>query len=919
MNRSASAKSRRGGISAWKRSWRGERIGLIGALRELILAALSGILPWWFGANDPPAIYLISLLILALGLLTLIDACIQSRQSSISFVRILLAPPVFMLGMICLFGLIQWVEIDSGLLQTLSPARFELWKSLGGESMIQVSPEGPTFQLPARLAWLDAEVYESLIWLVSLWVLVICVIRLPGRWGPLKRHSMVMVISALLMGIESMLQAMTFSGKILWIRQAAVIISSAGPFFVHSHLASYLNIGLGFALAHICFMSWQSGNQANEEHLFAEQRQGIGRGFFWIYTAGFTLVSVLASRSRGGMLAMVLAMAALVAFWAISARKLRKISAGSMEWKWLVGLLVVAVFSMTLFTDVFAIFSRASGIIGQEGGHAAGVRRRVWAIAWETWKEAPVWGTGWGSYLWASQRNFRSNVGYSTHAESDYVQALPEGGLIGFILVLGALASLSWVVVRLAWRIQQPRQMALVGGGLFGLTAVAWGSLTENNLRTAGVAIPALITAAHLVRLSIGWEWFESKNWEDQAEGMRVGIFARISGVLTGLVLVAMAWAGQVQTGKVNQAWPILQEAELRPAGTDLRGWIAPAVKTDQLEKQRVALELVSRFLPDWGDYRIQQAITEVEIYERQTRETLISEGVSAEDAEKLSRMIQLSVVIKSLPEAERAKAKAEILSDPVVGSEVRKTIDFLAAAWQSQPVSAVVHSEMALLSWAFEQGPTSEDSLKRALAMVGQRGDLLVRIGQESIALGYEDLAIQAFAAVISIPESRMEVISAQILPWLSAEQIDQLASNPSGIVAVRAGESLVPETDSTRRKNFGQKALAQLPSSKTASDALTIELIARAQWLTGEREEAIDQLKLATAYQRDGFEMRERLIDWLIAAGRPSEALEQAQAVQYLWPADARTKPLLDKAATADARGAKPEKNEIKSDSGN
>ena len=905
MENPKSSKSARSGVSHQKRGWRGERIGPLGAIREIILGVLSGAIPWWFGANDPPAIHLISLLILVLGVLTLLESILQKRQSNLSWSQIFLTPPVVFLGLVSIFGFIQWVEIDSDLLQTLSPKRFMFWKELGGESEVITGPGETPFRLPARIAWLEAEVYESVVWLVSLWVLTICVLRLPGRWGPLKRHSLVMVISALLMGIQSMLQAMTFSGKVLWIRQAHVVISSAGPFFVHSHLATYLNIGLGFALAHICFMAWQSNRENDQEHLFNEQRRGIGKGIFWVYAAGFIMVAVLGSGSRGGMLAMIMSMASLAAVWVVCARRLRKIAAGSMEWKWVIGLVVVAVFCLTLFTDVLAILSRARGLVGKEGGHAAGIRRRVWAVAWETWKDAPVWGTGWGSYLWASQRHFNSAVGYSTHAESDYVQALTEGGIIGMTLMIACLSGLLWCTDRLIRNIQQPNQMAMAGGSVFAITAVAWGSLTENNLRTAGVAIPALITAAHLVRLSAGWNWFESKEWDDQSALRNLGISRKAVGIFMGILLVCLAWIGQEQTGQVNKAWRLLGQAELRPAGTDQRGWIQPSVKTETLEEQRAFLDLISQILPGWGDYEIQQAVTEVELYERQTRETLIKEGASAEDAEKLSRMIQLGVVMKSLPEAERSAARVEILRDPVVGREIRRTMHYLASAWQNQPTSAMVHSEMALLDWAFEKGPSSKDSLSRAMALVGQRQDLLLRIGQEAMALGLEEMGIKAFVNVLSIPESPLEQVAGQIKPWLTPEQVDMLADQPA-IVAVRAGESLVPLTETKRRQKFGEKALAGLPPGKAASNAETLELIARAKWLTGEKEEAIEEIKLATAYNRDGFEIRERMIDWLIEMGKTSEALEQAQVMQYLWPGDSRTKPVLDKAVSADARGS-------------
>jgi len=45
----------------------------------------------------------------------------------------------------------------------------------------------------------------------------------------------------------------------------------------------------------------------------------------------------------------------------------------------------------------------------------------------------------------------------------------------------------------------------------------------------------------------------------------------------------------------------------------------------------------------------------------------------------------------------------------------------------------------------------------------------------------------------------------------------------------------------------------------------------------------------------------------------------LEEAQAVQYLWPEDSRTKPLLEKARTADAKGPDLQNRDKKTNSEN
>ena len=331
-------------------------------------------------------------------------------------------------------------------------------------------------------------------------------------------------------------------------------------------------MGLGFALAHMVFSRWDSVQvEEHEESLFADDRSGAGRGFLQIYVSAILMVSVMATRSRGGMLAMVIGCSVLGLVIIKAAGRMRKISMGQSGWNWLIGFAVVLSIGLTMLTDVFSVFSKSRGVTGSAVGHSAGIRRQVWGLAWRTWLQSPLWGTGWGSFVWSSQTGYRPSVDHNTHAESDYVQVLTEGGIIGSILVMLTIFGLIWSCGRLVRRLERPNHFALVGGALFGLVAVAWGSLTENNLRTAGVAIPALVTAAHLVRLSKGWKWFEIKMSQEVAESTKIGFAGKAVGVIAGALMVFVAWFGLIETKMINRVWTILRPAGVHQAGTDRR------------------------------------------------------------------------------------------------------------------------------------------------------------------------------------------------------------------------------------------------------------------------------------------------------------------------------------------------------------
>jgi Flp pilus assembly protein TadD len=87
-------------------------------------------------------------------------------------------------------------------------------------------------------------------------------------------------------------------------------------------------------------------------------------------------------------------------------------------------------------------FARAHLLSGNGSG-----RWQFWTAAAEEWKSRPLIGRGAGSYesWWARNGSLASFVQY---AHSLYLEALAELGLVGFVLVLGAVGSGFVVIVR---------------------------------------------------------------------------------------------------------------------------------------------------------------------------------------------------------------------------------------------------------------------------------------------------------------------------------------------------------------------------------------------------------------------------------------------------------------------------------------
>ncbi len=896
--------------------WRGERIGVLGGMREAILAVMCGVMPWWFGTADPPAIFVMSCLILALAAVTLADG-LGSGRRGLTLVESLTSLPVLALGLAAVYGLVQWVELGPDLLGTLSPARLALWKSWGGGETLVLSGDagGTVPSAGARLAWLDAEAFESVVWVAALWVVGVCVLRLPGRWGPLKRHSLVLSVSGTAMALQSMLQALTWDGRVLWLRPKGIVTTSSGPFFVHSELAAYLNLCLGFLLARLAFTRLVRDPQAaGDNFLTTGGRPAPGQGALAIYPAGIGILAVLASGSRGGFLSMLLGMMVLGAI-ALRA-KLRlggprdDFAAGGNDsrmagWFAVLGLLGVIVVGLTMMADVFAIFGRMESIVSANGSHAASFRLAVWKLAAEAWKQAPVWGTGWGSFYWATQPVIEARgLGFVTHAESDYVQILPEGGLIGAGIALLGIFGLCRAGFALARRADRATQFLLAGGALSGLTAVAWGALTENILRTPGVVIPALVTAAHVARLAISTkrEKGEDAGGAEPAQAVERNVaIARVGGVVLGAAMTAAAWPNVAGTQRMSRAWASMDSSGIQHAGTQFPDWSVSDMKDDRLERERSGTEAVEKLLPGWGDYHVRRAVAEVETFQRRTLAELKREGVSENEAIRLSRIMGVAVVLRELPPEESAAAIRGLMGDPLVEAHLLPAARSLAEAWRTQPSTAMVHLEMAILNWLYESGPKVDESLRRGIDLAGDQAGLLIRAGQIASALGSEPSALAAFGKALT-SEAAGAAEADRIRPWLTPEAVDRLTETSAG-AAVLAGETLMDKTDVTRRKAAGLRALEKLGEPQGVESAGVALLRARALWLTGDADKAIDMVRVATAYAPREKGPRVLLVEWLIAAGRTGQALEEAKVLPYFWPGDAEAEKLVAKAAEADA----------------
>lgn len=213
-----------------------------------------------------------------------------------------------------------------------------------------------------------------------------------------------------------------------------------GPFVNRNHFAGFCAMLMPPALAltwHTADPGWAdtaAGDDAAEPVPLAVTR--AERVLFGICAAGLA-AGVLVSRSRGGTAALLFGTVIMALLWfrrGPLAAALATLSG--------VGMMVL----VTLWPDE-AFQGRLHGL--RDSVEAIGARWPVWLDCVRVWTRVPLAGCGANAFSMVFPRITAWAAGeQASHAESEVMQLLAEGGATGFLLAVAALLAGSWPLLR---------------------------------------------------------------------------------------------------------------------------------------------------------------------------------------------------------------------------------------------------------------------------------------------------------------------------------------------------------------------------------------------------------------------------------------------------------------------------------------
>ncbi len=463
--------------------------GRLDRLVETLLLAALALAPWAYGGAPEPARYALASFLLAA--LALWAAGLAHRRAA--------------------FPGLTW-----------RAASLPLWALLQALLGLSVAPWS---SLDAALlfgAWLGVTVFWSE--------------RVRAHHGAARRLAATVLASALAQGVFGAVQQAFTPGRIYG-AGTPLVTMPFGSYVNHNHFAGFL----GMATLLAAGLAWGHARRAGEPTPASIGLFGLALGL---------AATLFASRSRGGVLALGAGLLALCAL-----RALQAVWQGERAAAWRVALGAGA----TLVAGLAAAFllvptETRTHLLGTFTGAGAadpssGYRLDLAAATLRLWASRPLTGAGYGAFADAVTAHKAAHGELrSTHAESDALELLAEGGVIGLMLVSGLAVG---VARRLRDRLQQGRDalhIGLVAGAAAALAGLAAHSCFDFNLR---LPANALVAASLLGLVAAGRG---SRGDDDGAGRTTISPLGATLGTLLLVLLAATAGWRALGAWRVEQA-----------------------------------------------------------------------------------------------------------------------------------------------------------------------------------------------------------------------------------------------------------------------------------------------------------------------------------------------------------------------------
>jgi O-antigen ligase len=279
---------------------------------------------------------------------------------------------------------------------------------------------------------------------------------------------------AIFQSVYGMWQAFTYSDAIFhWERPETYNGRGSGTFVCPNHLAGFLELTLGLLVARVVIVRRES--QSVERSVILK--------VLLVYTAVMVVAGILTTLSRSGWAATIIGLSALLFLGEWRLRSVLPRAALVLAFLTFMALMLWSVDSIRNYVvKSLRIDNQTQGISLNDP--SMGGRALMWRGTVKMIRDAPLFGTGIGSWQWAYQRYKSPGVTVSEpdYTHNDYLNLAADYGLAGGVIMLAVFICFFWHAWRISRTAQSSEQRAFAVGAMLSVISILVHSWFDFNL-----------------------------------------------------------------------------------------------------------------------------------------------------------------------------------------------------------------------------------------------------------------------------------------------------------------------------------------------------------------------------------------------------------------------------------------------------
>ena len=393
---------------------------------------------------------------------------------------------------ICLV-LFQLIPLPPQFIKNLSPNTYKLytqtipdWPAL--KDPRSTPPELTTqnrrsISIHRHATWIE---FIKILAYIGIFFLVITTIKTRHQ---IKRMVIMIIITGFVLSLFGIVQYFTWNGKIYWFNELTHGGSPFGPYVNKNHFAGYMimviPLAIGFLISPSRIYNFEFGRS---RYYISDFESQISRNILLIFMIIIMITALFLSLSRGGIISFLLSMVFL-ANLSLFSRRSKKKNALSL----ITILTLSSLFLIWLGID--PVIDRLSTLkdsdtIGQQ-------RLPVYRDTIRIIEDFPLLGTGLGTFkdIYPSYRTTKSALTFD-HVHNDYLEVLSDMGLLGGALIIGEVLAILIIIVKRRANRRNPFVVSITLGGITGIVAMLFHSITDFNMHIPANAIMFFILLA---------------------------------------------------------------------------------------------------------------------------------------------------------------------------------------------------------------------------------------------------------------------------------------------------------------------------------------------------------------------------------------------------------------------------------------